>query len=297
MEDIITAEFFFNEAKKEIIADKNIENYNLVKETIENKNLNDYFKDCSDTKIIIPILQKVNEYFLKNCEIHIDNLTIYPIETEIYFVNDWFHDGMCHMNELQKDKVKGKNGEDIIRFGKLYFHRIKKDDKRINWQQGGVDVCISNGDYYLSILIRSALVKDKMISGIKRFREEIIPDIIEIKKDKIKKNEIKEKEIKEKIENKEKEEVLFKRENKIDTNNIHFQQRIFGDKYAKCSKEFKLNCLNLGEYKNKYKYKYEYLQSIIDTKQAFYKDSKNKDGVNNIDEIISSFEKQKKLMA
>ena len=111
----INAKAIFYEILDEIKNDKNINKE--VRELVKAKDfdLKKYFEGCSDTKIIIPILQKTNEYFIKNCEIHFEKTTIIPIETEIYFVNDWIHDGMCHMNKLQKDN-----------FGTFYFHRQKK---------------------------------------------------------------------------------------------------------------------------------------------------------------------------
>lgn len=72
---------------------------------------------------IITNLQKINERFLTDYQIQIKDLTIIPIETEIYYWNNnsqenFFVDKMIYKNKLQKDN-----------FGKLYFHRIKyKED-------------------------------------------------------------------------------------------------------------------------------------------------------------------------
>lgn len=259
----INSKDFFKKVKEKIIADTNIENYNLVKETIDEKNLNDYFKDCIDTKTIIPILQKVNEYFLKNCEIYIDNLTIYPIETEIYFVNDRFHDGMCHMNELQKGFIEDENGEKKERFGKLYFHRIK--DKyiqcKIKWGQrkkdpidfkrGGVDVCLScDENYYLSILIRSAFINGKLFSGINNICREII-NVFEPKGclqcffNKLENIKY----------------LVIKEMDKNIDSNIFKQPRIVGKKTHEGTKTYELNCLNLGKYLSD-ENNYEYLKKI-----------------------------------
>jgi len=148
----INATTFFKAIEKEIKEDNNIN-----KEVREKDfDLKKYFENCSDTKIIIPILQKVNEYFIKNCEIHIGKDVIIPTETEIYFKNNFFYDGMCHTNSLQTN-----------RFGMLYFHRYYSEKSEYKdyavdnvicsspeKTRGGIDVCISNGNYYLSILIR-----------------------------------------------------------------------------------------------------------------------------------------------
>lgn len=255
----INAKDFFKKVKEKIIVDTNIENYNLVKETIEKKNLNDYFKDCRDTKIIIPILKKVNEYFIKNCEIHINDLKIYPIETEIYFVNDWFHDGMCHMNKLQKE-----------RFGQLYFHRRGKGNKilcanpKTTW--GGVDVCLSSSkDYCLSILIRSAFINGttELVSGTRNICDRI--------KENCKEN------LQSFFENLEKNQDnkvrIFKR-NDDEQTKIFSQPRISGKKYYGKTIDYKLNCLNLGEYLPK-EDNYKYLKEI-DIKYSIYTKTKKK---------------------
>ena len=116
---------FFEEIEKETISyydnKKNEKKNEKIKDVINGK-LIDYFENCSDTKIIIPILQKTNEYFIKNYEIQIHhndlNLTIIPIEAEIYFANKSCH-GACHENDRQQNN-----------FGKLYFHRRGKKKRK-----------------------------------------------------------------------------------------------------------------------------------------------------------------------
>lgn len=249
----ITFDSFFNEVKKTIEEENiDIQIKNLIKK--DDFNFNDYFESCSDAKEIIPILKTINKYFLKSCEIYIDDLEIYPIETEIYFVNDWFHDGMCHMNNLQKQH-----------FGQLYFHRYK-NSTTINLCRGGVDLCISDGNYYLSILIRSAFINGIFFSGITKIREKIITNIIRKETEKIDEEDIK------KIKGKEAEIKLSCNRNKdiceqINIDNIFFQPRISGDKYTG-AKKHELNCLNLGE-------KDEYLDNIISIGQTFYKKYKD----------------------
>jgi hypothetical protein len=95
------------------------------------------------------ILQKINELFLTKLMISIkEDLVLYPTEVEVYYNHvTRFPDSCVHMNELQQNH-----------FGKLYFHRKrkKKENAILFWNYGGIDVCISSGNYYLSILIRSA---------------------------------------------------------------------------------------------------------------------------------------------
>lgn len=106
------------------------------------------------------ILQKINELFLTKLMISIkEDLVLYPTEVEAYYNHATsFPDSCVHMNELQQN-----------RFGKLYFHRKgkKKENAILFWNYGGIDVCISSGSYYLSILIRSARInsEEKPISG------------------------------------------------------------------------------------------------------------------------------------
>jgi hypothetical protein len=111
---------------------------------------------------IIEQLQKINECFLQNVIIKINRLKIYPVEVEIYYYKQGvFEDECCHRNDLQKNN-----------FGKLYFHRElnRKTKRRCEEKEalidtsyyGGVDVCVSDSeDYYLSILIRSAYIKNR----------------------------------------------------------------------------------------------------------------------------------------
>lgn len=106
------------------------------------------------------LLQKINELFLTKLMISLkEDLVLYPTEVEAYYNHvTRFPDSSVHMNELQQNH-----------FGKLYFHRKgkKKENAILFWNYGGIDVCISNGNYYLSILIRSARInsEEEPISG------------------------------------------------------------------------------------------------------------------------------------
>lgn len=210
---------------------------------------------------IVEQLKKINECFLTNYKLNFEfdgkTINIIPIEAEIYYHNEnidknIFEDKMIHKNYLQNNN-----------FGKLYFHRIKnniveiekKKQEPIDLKSCGVDVCVSNGNYYLSILIRSALIEGEMISGInkicRKIKEILKPegclqcffyDLEDIN-------------------------VIQKRTEYINIENIRYQKRIAGDHPSKKNNE-ELNCLNLG--KND-----EYLDNIINTGQTFYKKYKD----------------------
>lgn len=129
-----------------------------------------------DNKIVNK-LQEINICFLQNYIIKIDKLEIYPIEVEIYYYKQGvFEDKSCHRNKLQKEN-----------FGKLYFHRASRSESKDalidTSYYGGVDVCISDSeDYYLSILLRSAYIKDRnekiyIKSGIHRIVNSITDEL------------------------------------------------------------------------------------------------------------------------
>lgn len=248
----------------------------------ELKRLVNKLVEQKDKDEIVKQLQKINECFLTKYKINFKykgkTINIIPIETEIYYYNEnidknIFEDKMIHKNDLQKNN-----------FGKLYFHRIQsKEYENMKWgakktnpidlKRCGVDVCISNSEeYYLSILIRSALIngieKANMFSGINKickkiinifnpkdclqcflYELECIPDVIQIRE-----------------ENKE----------HINIEKIFYQQRIAGENYSS-NNIGELNCLNLGEYLSEEKQKenkYKYLKWI---KQNFYTTTKKQE--------------------
>jgi len=237
------------------------------------KILRDEINELNSKKTHADIIQKlkeINKNFLKEYKIVINynnkNLTMIPIETEIYYYNEKdnkiiFDDGMCHKNVLQKNN-----------FGKLYFHRRDNDNKikcasTKNRGRGGVDICISKGDYYLSILIRSAFIngteKENLESGPRRICNRIRDFLYQ--QDKYKNISCFFEELErfeEIIQNRE-------REKNINIENIFYQQRIVEKDYSKTdSKNQKLNCLNLGK-------NYQYLEWI--KKQHFYTGERKKE--------------------
>lgn len=296
----ISSDNFFEAVKKEIEKDNNInkEVKELIKAT--DFDLKKHFENCEDINDAIPILQEINKKFITEYKIQINynnkDLTIIPIETEIYFSkvsSEKPDDGMCHINELQKGFVEDEKGENKERFGKLYFHRKgkSKDNKilcansKTTW--GGVDVCLSDSqDYCLSILIRSALFinkieKDELVSGTRNICNKIKEKCFD-NKDSLQtffKN------LEKKEDNKEDNKVRIFKRNDYEQANIFCQPRISGKEYYRKTIEYKLNCLNLGESltkenkeKNKYKYDYLFLNFI---KQNFYTETKKQDIENN----------------
>lgn len=244
------------------------------------KNLKDLvgkLETLTNSDEIVEQLKEINKCFLQNYIIKINDLEIYPVEVEIYYFKDGvFEDENCHQNELQKNH-----------FGKLYFHRAgrsKKEEALIDTNTyGGVDVCISKGDYYLSILIRSAYInelkKENLFSGINKISKKIINQCIQGKKDYC---------IDYLLKNIEKiEDIINKRTENINIENIFYQPRISEDHYStkdevkgeKGKYKYPLNSLNLGK-------DYEYLDIIKETKQTFYKKPEN------IKIIKDSFKKQ-----
>ena len=204
---------------------------------------------------ILDKLISINYLFLTEYMLKTDDMEIIPIETEIYYYDkENFADEMTHKNKDQKN-----------RFGKLYFHN------KIGYR-AGVDICISEGDYFLSILLRSVIIKKEsglnFVSGPNKLRRQFYNE-------KLPNNEI------QKIIAllKEKADILSKRNDDIDTTNIHFQERIKDKMYA--NDGYLLNCLNLGR---KIGEDYEYLKKI---KQGFYSS-------NIKEEIKQNFENKRK---
>lgn len=146
-------------------------------------------KENINEKEVIEKLQEINKCFLQNVIIKINSnrLEIYPVEVEIYYYKEGvFEDGYCHKNELQKGK--DDDGKYNDRFGKLYFHRASRSKSKEalidTSYYGGVDICLSRGDYYLSILLRSVYVKDRtnnkkniFITGIHRIVNRITDEL------------------------------------------------------------------------------------------------------------------------
>lgn len=103
----------------------------------------------------IRILQEINKMILTNFVIQVGDLTIEPLLVEAYYycekkfedksVHAVFSDSDAPTYKLARERQKNK-------FGELYIHYGCND---------GIDIVLSNGDYYLSFLIKNALVNKK----------------------------------------------------------------------------------------------------------------------------------------
>jgi hypothetical protein len=101
----------------------------------------------------VKILQEINRLVLTEYMIKIDEgFCLYPIEVEAYYHEEFiFPDSSVHQHELQK-----------CRFGQLYFHRAgRKKENAFLFDGGGVDICLSSGNFYFGVLIRSAWINDE----------------------------------------------------------------------------------------------------------------------------------------
>lgn len=94
-----------------------------------------------DEREIEEKLQEINATLLQFYTIQVGEIHIKPLLVEAYYCCDKFPDTTSHQNELQKE-----------RFGKLYCHHDSPNPTR-----NGLDVVLSCGDYYLSILLKATL--------------------------------------------------------------------------------------------------------------------------------------------
>ena len=126
-------------------------------------------KNLTKEADIVKQLQKINQLILCDYMIELPNkLLVYPLEVESYYYNEtYFPDESVHKNELQKTEK---------RFGKFYFHRrgVLEKDNIIRGKRGGVDICLSIDDNYLSLLIRSAIFAKDKIQGPSNLKEQIL---------------------------------------------------------------------------------------------------------------------------
>ena len=120
---------------------------NLVKELIDIKESCETGR-CQQIKKLQEIAEKIlREYYIK-----IGDITIEPLLIEAYY----YHKGKFEDTSVHASKESKANTYELARkrqknnFGKLYVHYGTKD---------GIDIVLSlNDEYYLSILIKNALV-------------------------------------------------------------------------------------------------------------------------------------------
>lgn len=110
-----------------------------------------------DEKEQIKILQEIEEKLINEYEIIVGNLVIEPLLVEAYYFDEkYFPDISVHSANSSKAptymlaRERQKNN-----FGELYVHYGKND---------GIDIVLSKGDYYLSFLIKNALIKGEFKS-------------------------------------------------------------------------------------------------------------------------------------
>lgn len=106
------------------------------------------------------ILQNIGKLLLTEYIIQIGNLTIKPLLVEAYYYNNSnFKDDSVHAaNKSNANTYKLARARQENNFGELYVHYGTK---------GGIDVVLSNGKYYLSFLIKNALINNKFAAQCK----------------------------------------------------------------------------------------------------------------------------------
>ena len=93
----------------------------------------------TDQQQIIKKLQDIGKKLLTEYEVKIGDFLGEPMWIEAYYYRTGvFEDTNCHKNLAQKN-----------RFGKLYFQS----------GSAGIDVCLSNGDYFLSFLLKNMVIR------------------------------------------------------------------------------------------------------------------------------------------
>ena len=113
----------------------------------------------NDEKKQIEILKNIGKLLLTEYIIQIGNLTIEPLLVEAYYYSSNFKDNSVHAakgsdaNTYKLARTRQENN-----FGKLYVHYGTKD---------GIDVVLSNGKYYLSFLIKNALINNEFATQCK----------------------------------------------------------------------------------------------------------------------------------
>lgn len=107
----------------------------------------------------IKTLQDIGKLLLTEYIIQIGNLTIKPLLVEAYYNNNNFKDNSVHAaNKSNANTYKLARARQENNFGELYVHYGTKD---------GIDVVLSNGKYYLSFLIKNALINNKFATQCK----------------------------------------------------------------------------------------------------------------------------------
>lgn len=108
----------------------------------------------------IIILQEISAKLINEYEIKIGNLTIEPLLVEAYYYHkEKFPDNAVHAaNESTANTYELARARQEDKFGELYVHYGTKD---------GIDIVLSNGKYYLSFLIKNALINNEFATQCK----------------------------------------------------------------------------------------------------------------------------------
>ena len=110
----------------------------------------DELEKTQDKCRIVDILQQIGERLINEYEINIGGFVIEPLLVEAYYNSGAFPDDSVHASRKSNAntyKLARKRQKD--HYGELYVHYGTKD---------GIDIVLSKGDYYLSFLIKNALV-------------------------------------------------------------------------------------------------------------------------------------------
>lgn len=107
------------------------------------ENLVHELQSITSEKEIIQKLQSINTLLLTKYVLEIGDIKVIPLWIEAYYYDPKkFCDENTHRSPRQKNRM-----------GMLYQHTHA--DTETN---GGVDLCLSDGDYYLSFLIKASLI-------------------------------------------------------------------------------------------------------------------------------------------
>ena len=109
----------------------------------------------------VKALQEISKKLLQEYVIGIGEFTIEPLLLEAYYYNKdaGFEDDSVHAaNNSKADTYELARDRQKNHFGELYVHYGAKD---------GIDIVLSDGNYYLSFLFKNALINNKFAKQCK----------------------------------------------------------------------------------------------------------------------------------
>lgn len=119
------------------------------------KKLVDALEKEDNTEKQIEVLQEIGAKLINEYEIHVGNLRIEPLLVEAYYHHKGkFEDSSVYAaREKETKAVLYARSRQQKNQGKLFIH----------FNDWGIDICLTDsGDYYLSFLIKNALVNDEL---------------------------------------------------------------------------------------------------------------------------------------